>query len=99
MCVPVSQECLETRTKESKRVCKFLGSVTRLEPTAIGGELWIACEGTGVSTGGQAHGSQFFCGSDQGFHDVSTSFWPTIMLGSVHDGQQAVILRVSAMKR
>ena len=34
--MPVSQECLETRTKES----------TRLEPTAIGGELWIACEGT-----------------------------------------------------
>ena len=74
-------------------------SVTRLEPTAMGGELWIACEGTGVSTGGRAHGSQFFCGSDQGVHDVSTSFWPTIMLGSVHDGQQAVILRVSAMKR
>ena len=46
----VSQECLETRTKES----------TRLEPTAIGGELWIACEGTGVSTGGRSHSSLFF---------------------------------------
>ena len=54
--MPVSQECLETRTKES----------TRLEPTAIGGELWIACEGTGVTTGGRAHSSFFFCGTDQG---------------------------------
>ena len=48
-CVPPAQECLETRPKESKHVCKFLGSLTRLEPTAIGGELWIACEGTGFS--------------------------------------------------
>ena len=53
--MPVSQECLETRTKES----------TRLEPW-IGGELWIACEGTGVSTGGRAHSSLFFCSADQG---------------------------------
>ena len=33
-------------------MCKFLGSLTRLEPTAIGGELRNACEGTGDSTGG-----------------------------------------------
>ena len=26
-----------------------------LEPTVTGGELWIACAGTGVSTGGSAH--------------------------------------------
>ena len=31
-CVPPSQDCLETRPKE----CKFLGSLTRLEPTATG---------------------------------------------------------------
>ena len=51
--MPVSQECFETRTKES----------SRLEPTAMGGELWIACDGTGVSMGGRAH-SLFFlqCG-------------------------------------
>ena len=35
--VQVSREWLETRTKESKHMCKFLGSLTRLEPTAIGG--------------------------------------------------------------
>ena len=27
----------------------------------IGGELWIACDGTGVSMGGRAHSSLFFC--------------------------------------
>ena len=53
--MPVSQECLETRTKE------FI----RLEPTAKGGELWIACDGTGVSTGGRAHSPLFFCTADQ----------------------------------
>ena len=57
--MPGSLECLETRTKESKHVCKFLESPTHLEPTVIGGELWIACTGTGVSTGGGAH-SPFF---------------------------------------
>ena len=73
--------CCETRTKESNIVCqflrsvsrhglrsptcKFLGSLTRLEPTAMGGELWITCEGTGVSTGGRARSSLFLlqCGS------------------------------------
>ena len=58
--MPVSQECLEARTKESKRVCNFLAMFTRLEPTATGGERWFACEGTGVSTGGRAHSSRFF---------------------------------------
>ena len=29
MCVPVSQECLDTRPKESKHACKFLGSLIR----------------------------------------------------------------------
>ena len=60
--VAVSWECLERRTEER----------TRLEPTAIGGELWIACEGTGVSTGGRAHSPCFFffCSSDQGVQRV-----------------------------
>ena len=31
--MPVSQECLETRTQESKHACKFQGGLTRLEPT------------------------------------------------------------------
>ena len=57
--MPVSLEWLETRTKESKHARKFLTIFTRLEPTAIGGELWIACTGTGVSTGGRAHSSHF----------------------------------------
>ena len=45
-------------------VCKFLTIFARLEPTVIGGELWIACEGTGVSTGGRAHSLLFllWCG-------------------------------------
>ena len=58
--MPVSQECVETRTKES----------TRLDPTGMGGELWIACEGTGVSTGGRAHSSIFFCSAGQGVQHV-----------------------------
>ena len=40
-------------------VLNFLTIFTRLEPTATGGELWIACEGTGVSTGGCAHSLLF----------------------------------------
>ena len=66
--MPVSQECLEARTKESKRVRNFLAMFTRLEPTATGGERWFACEGTGVSTGGRAHSSRFFfaVSTDQG---------------------------------
>ena len=39
-------------------VCKFLTIFTRLETTAIGGELWFACEGTSVSTNGR-HSSHF----------------------------------------
>ena len=60
-CLQVSLEWLETRTNESEHACKFLGSLTHLEPTAMGGELWFAFEGTGVSTGGRAHGA-FVCG-------------------------------------
>ena len=54
--MPVSQECLDLRTKES----------TRLEPTAMGGELWIAYESTCDSTGGRTHSSLFFCSAEQG---------------------------------
>ena len=60
MCANFSQECLETRTEESKHACKFLTIFTHLKPTATGGELWIACTGTGVSTGGRAPSSHFF---------------------------------------
>ena len=60
VCVRVSLDWLETRTKDSKHVCKFLGSLTRLGPAAVGGELWIACTGTGVSTGGRSHSTIFF---------------------------------------
>ena len=52
--------CCQTRTKESKHVCTFLGSLTRLLPTAMGRALWIAFEGTGVSTGGRARSSTPF---------------------------------------
>ena len=41
-------------------MCEFLGSLTRLEPTATGGELRFACAGIGVRTGGLAHSSPFF---------------------------------------
>ena len=59
---------------------QFLESVSRHGPRSlpvwIGGELWIACEGTGVSTGGRAHSSLFFCSADQAVHDVYTGFVP-----------------------
>ena len=59
--VQFSLEWLETRTQESKQVCEFFGSLTRLEPTATEGELWFASQGTGVSTGGRgAHSSPLF---------------------------------------
>ena len=60
MCVPPCQERIETRSNEPKQVCEFLGSLTRLVPTAIRGELWFACEGRGVSTGGRATAPHFF---------------------------------------
>ena len=60
MCVPVSGVSRDTRTQESKHVCEFLRSLTCLEPMATGGELWFACEGTGVSTDGRAHSSHLF---------------------------------------
>ena len=74
--MPVSQECLETRTKES----------TRLEPTAIGGELWIACEGTPPV---------FFCSADQGSPTRVQAF--VRVPGNEHGGQPTVILKVSAL--
>ena len=67
--MPVSLEWLEARPKESKHVCKFLTIFTRMEPTAIGGELWFACEGTGASTVGRAN-SSFFCSAGQGVQHV-----------------------------
>ena len=70
-CGQVSLEWLETRTQESKQVCEFFGSLTRLEPTATEGVLWFTSQGTGVSTGGRAHSSSLFFGStDQGVHDA-----------------------------
>ena len=57
--MPSAQECLETRPKESKHMCAFFWRLTRLEPVATE-ELWFACEGTGVSTGGRAHSSSIF---------------------------------------
>ena len=41
----------------------------------------------------------FFCSADRGVQQVRTKFIFTRKLGSVHDGQPTVILRVSAMKR
>ena len=64
---------VETRTKDSKHACEFLGSLTRLEPTE--GELWFACEGTGVSTDGRAHSSLLFCSTDQGVQHVCASYF------------------------
>ena len=62
------------------------------------GELWIACKGTGVSTGVRAQRSPIFCGIDQGVHTcVQVVF--TIMLGSAHDGQPTMILQVSFRMR
>ena len=96
--VPVSHECLETRPKESKHVCRFFGSLTRLEPTAIGGELSIACEGTGVSTGGRAHSSSLFVvQTKESTTCVEVVFM--MMLGPVHDGQPTMILLASFRKR
>ena len=55
-------------------MCKFLTMFALLEPMAIGGELWFACEGSGVSTGGRAHSFPFFCSAaDQGVQRVCVS--------------------------
>ena len=61
----VSREWLETRTKESKHMCKFLGSLTRLEPTAMGGRHRRSA-GVDVPT------TPLFCGADQGVQHVCT---------------------------
>ena len=88
---------LENTDQGVPRVCKFLGGLTRLEPTATEGELWIACEGTGVNgwTYPQLH---TFCSADQGVQDVCASFFAR-MLGSVLNGQPTVILSASFRRR
>ena len=94
--VPPSQECLETRTKETKHVCKFLGSRTRVEPTAIGGavvRLWRHRRQHGWTCPQVTTFSVRTKESNTCVHFFSR------MLGSVHDRQPTVIVRVSAMKR
>ena len=59
MCASFAGVARGTRTKGSKHVREFLWSLARLEPTARR-ELWFACTGTGVSTGGRAHSAPFF---------------------------------------
>ena len=72
-------------------MCKFFTIFTRLERTAIGGELWFACEGTGVSTGGTFPQLLFFA---VGTKEANTcvQVFITRTLGSVHDRQPTVIL-------
>ena len=82
----VSLECLEASGPRSVQV-----SLTRLEPTAIRRELWFACEGTGVSTGGRAHSSPFFKDRTKESTTCVQVFFQR-MLGSVHDGQPTTIL-------
>ena len=72
-------------TKESKHVCEFLGSVTRLEPTASRGELWFAC--TGVRTGGRAHSSPLlYVVRIKESTTCVQVLLSTMMLGFVYDG-------------
>ena len=82
----------------SQNMCASVLTIfTYLEPTAIGGGLWFACEGTGVSTGGRARSSAFFYGTDQRVHDMCTSFsHDNAWIGARRTN---VILRVSAMKK
>ena len=72
MCASFSGVSRDTVHK-SKHACKFLGSLTRLEPTAIVGVLWNVCEGTSVGTGGRATVPTFLCGTDQGVQHVCAS--------------------------
>ena len=73
----------------------FSGSLTRLERTARRGELWIACNGTGVSTSGRAHGSPVFCCTEQEVQHMGTVFICSNAWRYVHDGEPIVILQVS----
>ena len=59
----------------------------RLEPTATGGELWFACEGAGLSTGGRAHSPPFFFAVRTKESNTCVQFLSTRMLGYVLDGQ------------
>ena len=71
-CAQVSQLCLETRPMESKHACKFLGSLTRLEPTARScGSLVKAQASARVDVPTALH---FFHSTDQGVQHVCTSF-------------------------
>ena len=96
--MPVSQECLETRTKDSKHACKFLGSPTRLEPTGRRGELGFAGTGTGVSTGRRAHSSPL-CSAVRSKESNTCVHFLSRKLGSVLDRQQTMTLHVSFWKR
>ena len=87
--MPVSQEFLEKRTKES----------TRLEPTATGGELWIACEGTGLSTGGRAHSSLFFCSADEGVQQrgKKVNAWIFALLTTGRDLESSSTMKIECL--
>ena len=75
-------------------MCKFLTIFTRLEPTAMGGEPWIACNDTGVSTGGRAHGLFFCCSA--GPRSPTRVLVFVRMLGYVLVRQPTVIREVPA---
>ena len=95
-CVQFSQECLETRTQESRHACKFPESLTRLRRRWE--ELWFACEDTGVCTGGHAHSSPLFAVRTKE-SDTCVQVFSVRKFGPAHDGQPTVILRDSARKR
>ena len=74
-------------------------SLTRLEPKATEGELWFACEGTGVSTGGRGRGSPLFfqCGPRSPrrvyeFYSRKCLDLFTTDVRHVHDEQMTMIL-------
>ena len=103
---------LETRAQESHMSARFsgvsrdtdqanhtrrlLGSLIRLEPTATGRELWFACTGTGVSTGGRAHSSPPFFTVRTMESNTCVQFFFMRKLGFVF---ATVIVKVSAMRR
>ena len=76
----------------------FLTIFTRLEPTAIGGELWFACEGTCVSMGGRARSSVSFLQDGPRSPTCVYKFFSGL-LRSVLDRKPTVILRVGAVKK
>ena len=76
MCATFSQESRDTDQGRSRNMSASFSGVSPVwNRRPKEGEFWLACTGTGVSTGGRAHSSALLAVRAKESHDVCTSFF------------------------